>query len=47
LAATFATLFVLPSMFALVLGRADAKSPSLDPGDPDSPHYAATTGATS
>src|SRR4029079_7240433 len=38
LAATFATLFVLPSMFALLLGWGKATSPSLDPEDPDSPH---------
>lgn len=44
LAATFATLFVLPSMFALLLGRASAKSASLDPEDPESPHFVSTTG---
>lgn len=37
--ATFATLLVLPSVFALVLGRASRQSPSLDPGDPESPHF--------
>jgi multidrug efflux pump subunit AcrB len=39
-AATFATLFVLPSMFALIQGRASAASLSLDPDDPRSAHYA-------
>jgi multidrug efflux pump subunit AcrB len=39
-AATFATLFILPSVFALVLGWSRARSPSLDPDDPDSLHYA-------
>jgi RND family efflux transporter MFP subunit len=40
LAATFATLFVLPSVFALVQRRASTKSASLDPDDPNSPNYA-------
>src|SRR4029079_10661509 len=40
LAATFATLFVLPSVFALVQRRASTKSASLDPDDPQSPNYA-------
>ena len=34
LAATFATLFVLPSVFALVQRRASTRSASLDPDDP-------------
>ena len=38
--ATFATLLVLPSVFTMVQGRADTQSPSLDPRDPESPHYA-------
>jgi multidrug efflux pump subunit AcrB len=38
-AATLATLFVLPSVFALVCARATTKSPSLDPDDPLSDHY--------
>jgi multidrug efflux pump subunit AcrB len=43
-AATFATLFVLPSMFTLLLGRASVESPSLDPEDPESPHHVVTGG---
>jgi multidrug efflux pump subunit AcrB len=43
-AATFATLFVLPSMFALLLGRASVKSASLDPEDAESSHYVPTAG---
>ena len=38
-AATFATLFVLPSVFAIVQARASAVSASLDPDDPESRHY--------
>jgi multidrug efflux pump subunit AcrB len=45
-AATFATLFVLPSVFALVLGRASVQPASLDPDDPQSPHFVATSGAS-
>jgi len=37
LAATVATLFVLPSVFAMVQRRASVVSPSLDPEDPNSP----------
>jgi multidrug efflux pump subunit AcrB len=37
--ATFATLLVLPAVFALLLGRSSDKSPSLDPDDPASLHY--------
>ena len=36
--ATFATLFVLPSMFAILTSR-HVRSPSLDPDDPASTHY--------
>jgi multidrug efflux pump subunit AcrB len=36
---TFATLLVLPSVFAVVIGRSVARSPSIYPGDPDSVHY--------
>ena len=36
---TFATLLVLPSIFALVIGRKVARSPSIYPDDPDSTHY--------
>jgi multidrug efflux pump subunit AcrB len=39
LAATFATLFVLPSVFAMIQGRASGASASLDPDDPQSSHY--------
>ena len=38
-AATVATLAVLPAVFAMVQGRADRESASLDPDDPESPHY--------
>jgi hypothetical protein len=37
LAATLATLLVLPTVFGLVQRRASLVSPSLDPDDPDSP----------
>jgi multidrug efflux pump subunit AcrB/predicted AlkP superfamily pyrophosphatase or phosphodiesterase len=36
LAATLATLLVLPAVFAIVQGRAHTRSPSLDPADPES-----------
>ena len=36
---TFATLLVLPSVFALVIGRKEAHSPSIYPDDPESKHY--------
>ena len=36
---TFATLLVLPSVFALVIGRKEARSPSLCPENPESAHY--------
>jgi multidrug efflux pump subunit AcrB len=36
---TFATLLVLPSIFAMVVGRKEAKSPSIYPDDPQSKHY--------
>jgi multidrug efflux pump subunit AcrB len=39
LAATFATLFVLPSIFALFQSRATTSSASLDPTDPESAHF--------
>lgn len=38
-AATIATLFVLPSVFALVQGRSHRRAASLDPNDPLSSHY--------
>ncbi len=34
-----ATLFVLPAVFALVMGRAGTRSPSLDPHDRESRHF--------
>jgi multidrug efflux pump subunit AcrB len=39
LAATAATLLVLPSVFAWVQHRASSASPSLDPRDPHSAHF--------
>ena len=39
-AATLATLFILPSVFALVQKRASTQSSSLDPDDPESVNYA-------
>lgn len=39
LAATIATLTVLPTVFALVQGKAGRESASLDPDDPASPHF--------
>jgi multidrug efflux pump subunit AcrB len=39
LVATFATLFVLPSVFAVVLGRSGTRSVSLDPDDPESTYF--------
>lgn len=38
-AATVATLLVLPCVFAAVMAGAGRRSVSLDPDDPDSPHY--------
>jgi multidrug efflux pump subunit AcrB len=38
-AGTLTTLFVLPAVFALVMGRAGRASASLDPFDPASPHH--------
>jgi predicted RND superfamily exporter protein len=38
-AATLATLVVLPTVFALVQGKAIRESASLDPDDPASPHF--------
>ena len=38
-AATLATLFILPSVFALVQRRASTQSTSLDPDDPESVFY--------
>jgi multidrug efflux pump subunit AcrB len=39
-AATMATLFILPSVFALLQRRVAEKTPSLDPDDPESSYYA-------
>jgi multidrug efflux pump subunit AcrB len=39
LAATAATLLVLPAVFAMVQRRASSASPSLDPSDQESVHY--------
>ena len=39
IAATLATLFILPSVFALLMGKRAAKSASLDPDDPTSPYF--------
>jgi multidrug efflux pump subunit AcrB len=36
---TFATLLVIPSIFALVIGKRVARSPSIYPDDPESTHY--------
>ena len=36
---TFATLLVLPSIFAVVIGNKVARSASVYPDDPDSAHY--------
>src|SRR5439155_6132584 len=44
-AATLATLFVLPAVFALLMGRATAGSASLDPYDPTSPRHVPDAGA--
>ncbi len=38
LAATVATLFILPAVFALLMGQPTSKSASLDPDDPTSRH---------
>ncbi len=39
LMSTFATLLVLPSIFALVIGGKEPSSPSLYPGNPASEHF--------
>lgn len=39
LASMAATLFVLPAVFAWLMGRWTVKSVSLDPADPDGPHF--------
>lgn len=42
-AGTLTTLFVLPAVFALAMGRAGTTSASLDPFDPSSKHHVPTT----
>jgi multidrug efflux pump subunit AcrB len=37
--ATFATLFILPSVFAVILGRSSTRSVSLDPDDAESGYF--------
>jgi hypothetical protein len=37
--ATFATLFILPAVFAVVQGCSSTRSASLDPDDPESPNF--------
>jgi multidrug efflux pump subunit AcrB len=39
LVSTFVTLLIVPSIFALLMGRQIAHSPSLDPDDAASAHY--------
>jgi multidrug efflux pump subunit AcrB len=39
-ASTFVTLFIVPSVFALLMGRRAPASPSLHPDDPESSYYA-------
>ncbi|OAI46952.1 acriflavin resistance protein [Planctomycetaceae bacterium SCGC AG-212-F19] len=39
LAATVATLFILPSLFAIIMGRTGRQSVSIDPDDPESPVF--------
>ena len=46
-AGTLATLFVLPAVFALVMGRAGTASASLDPFDPNSTHHVPNAEASS
>jgi len=43
-AGTLTTLFVLPAVFALVMGRSGTESASLDPFDPSSPHHVSGAG---
>jgi Cu/Ag efflux pump CusA len=38
-AATLTSIFVLPAIFALVMGNAPIRSASLDPDDPDSRYF--------
>jgi len=41
---TLATLFILPSIFAMMMRRAGRESASLDPDDPESSHHAVDEG---
>jgi hypothetical protein len=41
LVSTFATLLIVPAMFAIVMGNDKKTSPSLFPDDPNSRHFAA------
>ncbi len=43
LAATLTTLFILPAIFAAVLGTSSARSPSLHPDDPESSYFSPHT----
>jgi Cu/Ag efflux pump CusA len=45
IAATFATLTILPAVFAVVQARAKTESPSLDPDDPSSANFDGHRGA--
>ncbi len=45
-AATLATLFILPAVFSIVQRRASTRSASLDPDDPDSAYYLPVVAAT-
>ncbi len=38
-AATISTLFILPSIYAILQGRSQVKSPSLNPYDPESKYH--------
>ena len=44
LAGTLATLFILPAVFAVLQGKANRESVSLDPEDPESPYYESGSG---
>ena len=39
LVSTFATLLIVPAMFAIVMGESRKHSPSVYPDDPESRHY--------
>ncbi len=39
LVSTFATLLILPAIFAVVMGSSKYQSPSLHPDDPESQHH--------